>query len=67
MLVEKMKDTKIKKQSLQEKGSVITIPFGTVVDNFYITDFIGENSAIMAKASKVRIKKVLFKEKSIFN
>ncbi len=42
-------------------------PFGTSIDNFYITDFICENSAIMAKASKVRLKNTFFKEKSLYN
>ncbi len=42
-------------------------PFGTSVDNFYITDFICENSAIMAKASKVRLKNTFFKDKSLYN
>lgn len=46
---------------------VVFRPFGTSVDNFYVTDFVCENSAIMAKASKSRIKTILFKDKSIYN
>ncbi len=61
-------------EPIQKKGSSIenkevkTLrPFGTSIDNFYVTDFICENSVTMAKASKVRIKNTLFKDKSIYN
>lgn len=52
---------------VENKNVKVSRPFGTFVDNFYITDFISENSAIMAKASKARIKNNLFKAKSIYN
>lgn len=60
----KVIDKVIKKQDHEGK---LAIPFGISIDNFYITDFVSENSAIMAKASKVRIKNNIFKEKSIYN
>jgi hypothetical protein len=49
------------------KVTEVSRPFGTAVDNFYITDFVSENSAIMAKASKVRLKNTFFKDKSLYN
>lgn len=62
-----MTRTEVKIKEKGNKNQEISRPFGTSVDNFYVTDFISENSAIMAKASKVRIKNNLFKEKSIYN
>lgn len=60
-------NTKEKNKRNAVSDQQISRPFGTSVDNFYVTDFVSENSAIMAKASKVRIKNNLFKEKSIYN
>lgn len=64
------KDTPSSTSSINASNSSVnkvSRPFGVSIDNFYITDFVGENSAIMAKASKTRIKNNLFKEKSIYN
>ena len=63
-------DLKGKQHALEDATGTklkISRPFGTSVDNFYITDFISENSVTMSKASKARIKQNLFKEKSIYN
>jgi len=60
-------NTENTKNSVKNNYSKLFRPFGNSVDNFYITDFICENSAIMAKASKLRLKNNLFKEKSIYN
>ena len=49
------------------KRQEVSRPFGVSVDNFYITDIVGENSAVMAKVSKVRVKNNWFKNQSIYN
>jgi len=55
------------KNSINSSNIKMFRPFGMTIDNFYITDFVCENSAVMAKASKIRLKNNLFKEKSIYN
>jgi hypothetical protein len=55
------------KNAIKKSSKNLFRPFGNSIDNFYITDIICENSAIMAKASKVRLKNNFFKEKSIYN
>ena len=56
-----------KGEKVSKKVEVISRPFGISVDNFYITDIVGENSAVMAKVSKVRVKNNWFKNQSIYN
>ncbi len=54
-------------QKKESESKSVKRPFGVSIDNFYVTDFVCENSVTMAKASKVRIKNTLFKDKSIYN
>jgi hypothetical protein len=49
------------------EGSLYNLPLCTSIDNFYITDFICENSAIMAKVSKTSRANKKLKKTSIYS
>jgi len=63
--------TRVKKSSLNKtrvaEHAVHNTPLCTSIDNFYLTDFICENSAIMAKVSKTSRANKRLKRTSIYN
>lgn len=73
--------TKRKSNSTGKKSSVVVkkeqenslhstsanLPLFTSIDNFYLTDFVCENSAIMAKVSKTSRANKRLKKISIYN
>ena len=47
--------SKVNKQKIRDAGQTIRArPLGVSIDNFYVTDFVCENSAIMIKTAKAR-------------
>ncbi len=58
---------KVGSQKQEHTHAVNNTPLCTSIDNFYITDFICENSAIMAKVSKTSRANKRLKRTSIYN
>jgi len=56
-----------KKKEDSALAQLSNLPLFTSIDNFYLTDFVCENSAIMAKVSKTSRANKRLKRTSIYN
>lgn len=63
----KKKSSNTSKKGNKKQETLSTLPLFTNIDNFYLTDFICENSAIMAKVSKTSRANKKLKRTSIYN